>query len=63
MTLRHSPHKLTVYRAYLVRTTAGRELHVLFKGHTPTRLWFLNLDAPYEDILLKSRHIKKVTPV
>jgi hypothetical protein len=56
-------HKLTVYQAYLVKTTAGRELRVLFKGYVGrvNRLWFLNLDPPYDDCYLKARHIKEIT--
>lgn len=57
--------ELVSYRAYRVKTTAGRELDLLFRGR-PTglrRLWFTELDPPYADVFLRPRHIVSCEPL
>lgn len=56
---------LTVFQGYCVRTTAGRVMDLLFRGTVPKtrRLWFTNLDAPYEDVFLRRAHIQNAVPI
>lgn len=55
---------LQVFQGYRVETSA-RTLDLLFRGRTKTgtRLWFTNLDAPYEDVFLKPRQIQSVEKI
>lgn len=56
---------LTVFKGYRVETTAGRVLDLLFRGTTKagSRLWFTNLDAPYEDVFLRDSQIVAMAPI
>jgi hypothetical protein len=53
-------YDLTVFGSYRVRTSAGRTMDLLFRGHPKNskRLWFSNLDPPYEDVFLRPGWIK-----
>lgn len=56
---------LTIFQAYYVRTVAGRELELLFRGraHKGGRLWFTELDPPYGDIFLRPSQIRELAPI